>query len=63
MQQNRIGHNTLIDNVMLYFQLDQERKYYSVVFPERRSLEMAETICKLHGGHLPVPINDMENDV
>ena len=48
---------------MLYFQLDQERKYYSVVFPERRSLEMAETICKLHGGHLPVPINDMENDV
>ena len=37
--------------------------YYLVVFPERRTLKMAETICELHGGSLPVPENKLENDV
>ena len=37
--------------------------YYLVVFPERRTLKMAETICELHGGSLPVPENIFENDV
>ena len=33
------------------------------VFPQRRTKEMAEYICRVHGGHLPVPSNIHENRV
>ena len=57
-----VSHYDIIKLKILII-LDQGLEYYSVVFPERRSLEMAETICKLHGGHLPVPTDDTENNV
>ena len=34
-----------------------------VVFPERRTVRMAEHICSVHGGVLPVPENFGENKV
>ena len=34
-----------------------------VVFPEKRTVEMGQTICQLHGGHLAVPTNAVENEV
>ena len=34
-----------------------------IVFPERRTIEMAETICRVHGGQIPVPKNIDENMV
>ena len=40
-----------------------DKPYYLVVFPEKRTVEMGETICQLHGGHLPVPTNPVENEV
>ena len=40
-----------------------DKPYYLVVFPEKRTVEMGQTICQLHGGHLPVPSNAVENEV
>ena len=40
-----------------------EEPYSLVVFPERRNVDMAETLCRIHGGRLPVPVNDYENEV
>ena len=40
-----------------------DKPYYLVVFPEKRTVEMGQTICQLHGGHLPVPTNSEENEV
>ena len=37
--------------------------YSLVAFPEKRNVDMAETLCRIHGGRLPVPNNDYENDV
>ena len=34
-----------------------------VVFPQRRTIEMAIHICRVHGGHIPVPMNLRENGV
>lgn len=36
---------------------------FLVVFPERRTVEMAQIICKAHGGRLPLPKNYHENQV
>ena len=33
------------------------------MFPEKRTVEMGQTICQMHGGHLPVPTNEIENEV
>ncbi len=34
-----------------------------IVFPERRTVEVAMHLCSVHGGHLPVPENAWENKV
>ena len=36
---------------------------FLVAFTERRPVEMASYVCKVHGGQLPVPKNAFENDV
>ncbi len=41
----------------------RDKPYYLVVFPEKRTVEMGQTICQLHGGHLAVPTNAVENEV
>ena len=55
--------------VIIHFFIDEiqtdfrEKPYYLVVFPEKRTVEMGQTICQMHGGHLPVPTNKIENEV
>ena len=49
-----------IDEIQTDF---RDKPYYLVVFPEKRTVEMGQTICRMHGGHLPVPTNKIENEV
>jgi len=37
--------------------------HHLVAFTEKRTIEMADYTCRVHGGHLPVPKNAYENKV
>jgi hypothetical protein len=40
---------------------DPDSNLFLVAFTDRRTVEMAEYTCRVHGGRLPVPENALQN--